>query len=267
MQMKIDLPTRWTRTMMLGSALLIAIATTAPAATIYSDPLDGSSGDLDGTSPDDRGGTGTADWVAGNEFNADGSVAGPDQNEQGAWLPFTPASGMIYTLSADVDVTSVDGDWISLGFAENNTTGAAFFTLNNPGGYGHILYTGTRGATDGQVFPGEGTSADASSEVTFDPADTGAITLKVVLDTTGATSADWTLEFFQAGNAISGPTTLSAAGGDGDLSEIGHVGFTNLNDVTGTIKNFTLTGVIPEPASLALLGLGGMMMLPRRRHR
>jgi len=253
------------RTLTLAAVALFAIATTAPAATIiYSDPLNGSSAGLNGTSPDDRGGTGTADWTANSRFNQDGSLTGGSGNGA-AWLPFTPAQGFIYTLSADVNVGDNENDrWISLGFGDQNSD-AAFFS-DPPKGYGHILYKPSRGSDAGQVFPGWGTSA-TSGETTFDPADSGAVALGVRLDTTGASSADWTLEFFVGNTSISGPTTLSAVGGAGNLNEISVVGLTHQIDSNGTIKNFTLTQVIPEPTSLALLGLGGVMVLARRRHR
>lgn len=62
--------------------------------------------------------------------------------------------------------------------------------------------------------------------------------------------------------SISGPTTLSAVGETGDLANIDYVGFTNLDDVTGNLSSFSLTE-IPEPASFALLLLGGVAVLGR----
>jgi hypothetical protein len=246
--------------------LLLLAVSAAPAATIYLDPLNGAGTTaLDGTTPGSRGGTGTDAWAAGSDFKADGSVSGAG-DEQGAWLPFVPQAGKVYTLSADVDVDTVSGsNWITLGFAESNSDlDKAFYSAPDPNGYGTIGYKGSRGAGDGFAYSGAATAGGALG--TFDPADSGAITLSVVLDTTaGANSADWTLEYLQSGTSFAGPSTLSASGGSGDLGDIRYVGFTNLNDVTGDLSNFSLTE-IPEPASLALIALGAFAMLRRRRH-
>ena len=62
------------------------------------------------------------------------------------------------------------------------------------------------------------------------------------------------------------PSTITDSGtwpGVGDLGDIQYVGFST-SSASGTIDDFALT-IIPEPGSLALMSLGGLLIARRRR--
>mgnify|MGYP006271859483 CR=1 FL=1 len=233
----------------VGSA---ASASLIVDTVIYADPLDGVSGDLDGTSPSDRGGTGLVDWDANSVFKANGDIAEGD--DSGAWLPFVPTAGNIYQLSADVNTTgsSNTNQWNTLGFSDAGDTSEDFI----PQGYATMLLRDVR--TGATAFTGLGTAGSSG----FDPP-AGVVEFAIVLDATDANSANWTAEFFLDGTSLGASATVSS----GDFGDITHVGFSTLKDAAGTVADFQLATVIPEPASLALLGLGGLVMLSGRRRK
>ena len=101
--------TRVTRLRTVLAALLcgvVAAISAGPvrAATIYFDPLTGSSANnLNGTTPPTDNYTGTAGphtWSASTIFKADGSVTTSGSSGSAA-LPFTPTAGNVYTLTAE----------------------------------------------------------------------------------------------------------------------------------------------------------------------
>ena len=233
----------------LAVACLLSPVGPASAATIYFDPLDGSSSsNLNGTKPEDRGGTGTGNnWNAASLFDADGSVA---SGSGSAWLPFTPQSGFIYTLSADVETTEggEDDDWISLGYASSELTDEPFY---DTGGYGTILL---RESGSGTSFRGEETAGGDSLGVTT----TGPATLEIRLDTR---PTSWSFSFFVNGSSVGNAGGVAS----GDAEDISYVGFSEFSQAEGNVADLTLTRAIPEPASLALVGFGALALLPRRR--
>ena len=59
--------------------------------------------------------------------------------------------------------------------------------------------------------------------------------------------------------------TFTQAAIRGDASLFAAFKSTDASRAFTVLDNFAINDVIPEPASLALLGLGGLMLLPRRR--
>lgn len=78
-------------------------------------------------------------------------------------------------------------------------------------------------------------------------------------------SADFTWLSFSGGATLSSPLSLNAAF---DFSNV--QGWNLISGGSGSSVNVTLTSataVVPEPATMALLGLGGMTILFARRRR
>ncbi len=86
--------------------------------------------------------------------------------------------------------------------------------------------------------------------------------MRVVLDTT-AGAGTWTTTWFAKRDTAGSFTEVGA--GDVIDKNITSVGFGKSNTgITGTITSFSLTSV-PEPSTALLGGLGGMLLLHRRR--
>lgn len=76
------------------------------------------------------------------------------------------------------------------------------------------------------------------------------------------TAATGTFEF-DLGRAAGTSDVMSFTGYSFNSDEV-HFGF-GTSDVTGNFDNISLTGTIPEPSSTALIGLGGLALILRRR--
>ena len=109
-------------------AVVSAVLTTSAFAdyTIYSDDFSGGGGDLHGTTPDIAHNIDpfvSPTWHAAvDTFYDDGTIdATPTGNPDargggGAYLPFIPEAGHLYTLSADIN--NLTEQWVGVGFVE-----------------------------------------------------------------------------------------------------------------------------------------------------
>ena len=115
-----------------------------------------------------------------------------------------------------------------------------------------MLYRSDTHSSPGQVvsFLGPGLTSSAG-EGTY----TGSTTLTIVLNTEAAA---WTAEWF-----VNGGSVRSEAYGSNPT--INYVGLGIEDGASTTFSNFELT-VVPEPGSLALMGLGGLLIARRRRN-
>lgn len=241
-------------TISLAAFAGLALATSAQAAVIYQHSFGGSDGDNlfgTGVDTDNNGGSNTWSGSTGS-FDADGSVDG--DGSAGVWLPFAPTTGNIYQLSGSIDVTF--GDWITLGFAAGNPDDHFNSVAANP--YGTTLVSQPNVTT----FDGQGLNGSLGHTV-----QSGFNDVDIVLDATDANSALWTVAFYLEGALVQGPITVTDSidfGGGADLANIQYVGFSSFTGSTGAIDDFSLT-TIPEPTTTALLGLGGLVLILRRR--
>ena len=246
----------------------------ARAATVYSDDFSGTGAALNGTAPDVAPGAET--WTANGPFRDNGTIDGAV--EGGALLPFDPVVNQQYTLSMDVTTPVGTDRWVALGFTRDPLPSTSADDVNGrhsneTEGIAWMLFRDSAtNADDVQVFRGMRTAnqiADTATAVTFGVTHT----LSIVLDTTGDGSS-FTADFLIDGvSVVGGPQVISSLGNPGGvgpsspvLDVINHVGF-SYDDATATpptIDNFSLT-VVPEPASIGLLALGGLAAGRRRR--
>lgn len=253
---------------------LVGLAGTASASnTIYQDNFSGSaSNPLNGTSPSVNA-TGAA-WTADTGWRADGSQTAADAATNGssdAYLPFTPSSGNIYTLSATMSPSLTSGsNWFALGFvgsfsSATSTTGGvanngdgvnAWFGDSGSGqlnaGPWLLMNSGWNGEDPNEsYFPGPG----ASGAVNF----TGKSgdTVAIVLNTQ---SSAWTFQVFDNGTNVSPVIPFSSN------PAITGVGLGQFAPAVGSVSNFSLTSV-PEPTTLGVFAIGGLGLLLLKRRK
>jgi len=222
----------------IALALPVAIlaALTAFAAgdtTIYSDTLLGSGSALHGTTVDSSathaGGTAGATWTAAGSYNetATGTI-GTSTTTQGAYLPFTPQAGHVYTLTATLEyLGAVPSNWAALGFqtqadvahgAFHDASGAAYaWTLLRKSGGGQPQFFGGPDTASGGNF------ATASQS--------GLQTVTITLDATGAS---WTSHA-----TINGLDSATVTYGT-NPTDIAYVGFGGVGTTSNT-THFSLS--------------------------
>lgn len=255
------------RPQLLAVVASLIVCGSAGAVTLFSEDFGDGSGDLNGEEPVIT--TGGATWVAETGFKADGSVTGGGPGS--ATLAFTPVDGQIYTLDVSLGTSNYpggpDNDWLAIGFANGqnaetnnnnrfinaNVIASPWMLQRGPDGGNNTTFLGT--ATSGTQ---NGEDWTAQTGLTGGNAD-----LRIVLDTT-AGAGGWTATFFAKGTADSTYSEVRAS--STLVSEtITSVGIARSSaDISGSVTSFTLTAV-PEPSSLALVGLGGMLAVRRRR--
>ncbi|MHB1767247.1 MAG: hypothetical protein ACYCUV_05270 [Phycisphaerae bacterium] len=104
----------------LAATVAVGLADTASASVIYSDNFPGTStAALNGTSPatDATAATWSAPLAPGSDGWAANGATTNTTTHAAALLSFTPVSGNVYTLSATLDPTGGNSNWIALGFA------------------------------------------------------------------------------------------------------------------------------------------------------
>jgi MYXO-CTERM domain-containing protein len=256
------------KTTLLAGLVALACATASTASTtIYQHSFGGFGGPLNGVATD----VGGQNWQAGPVFHDDGAVATlvGSATGQAAWLPFTPAADMVYTLEATINNNKPD--WIGVGFLPLLPNSAADWTQtgfglrhSNNNSQAWILLRNNGSASDQQAFNGTGTTngvATINGDL-INPANP--INIKIKLNTRAAT---WTAEYFMNGTSYGVNNLIAAAS-----TNIRGVGFSRTSNGTdsggGFVSAFSLTA-IPEPGSglLAMIGLVGIGSLRRRTRR
>ncbi|TWT97636.1 hypothetical protein Pla108_17880 [Botrimarina colliarenosi] len=245
-------------------ATLAAAASSAPAATLLSESFAGAGGALNGTTDDTAG----VAWQSGPAFLDDGTinrVVAGGANGEAAFLPFVPAPGNIYSLSATV--ANSQGSWVALGFMPALPSGGDWTVTDfsvrhsNNGAHAWIL-TRASGGNDQEAFNGPGTANGAFGGDIADP--NSPVDIGIVLNTADPT---WTAEYFFNG-ASQGVFNLAATANTG----IAGIGLSrDRNDAAGpgaSVSNLVLTGVtaVPEPAAagLAALALAAVAAVRRK---
>jgi hypothetical protein len=163
----------------------------ARATAIYRDALKGS-GQLAGSSPSRRSGTGAAAWTAppaGWELTGAGLVA---TSRGKASLPFAPQPGRIYRLEATVNVTAGGDDWAAIGFSSAAAPQDPAMTA------AWILQRHSTALDPNLMFFG----SDAQNlRIIKGDSVTGRRTLVILLDTT---QTQWTVTFLADGRPLGG---------------------------------------------------------------
>lgn len=167
-----------------------------------------------------------------------------------------------YTVTG-LDLTSVGGgasETIAFNITYSQTGGSAV-QFN---GFGNVSVTG--GADNNQIDPGEALTATVSLNgglTTFG----GTINLGLTQVQIGGRDSDEQFTITHQGGIIDAPEELNNlyAFASSSFVTLATVDTDKLNDA-GNMQSFTVTiSAVPEPSSLALLCLGGLLIARRRR--
>jgi hypothetical protein len=253
--------TRTTLSLAAASAGLILAATSANAAVIVAENFGGSGTALNATAADTFAAGiatagGSSSWVAGADFLDNGVVTDDGDNSAaylnlGSYINDTKgtAAGMFELTMTISETTS---EWLSLGFAASNTPSTSQ-NFTGTSGMGNIIYR-----ADGELdmWAGPGTTFGG---VDGPNGNSGPRTLTVTLDLTGH---DGVTDF----GTVSWSDSVI-----GDLGSVSYTSDVNFGSILlsesasgGTVSALSLSQ-IPEPTTTALLGLGGLALIFRRR--
>ena len=140
--------------------------------------------------------------------------------------------------------------WAAIGFVEGANTTTDFWQNISAATVPWVLY---RSSTNVDSFIGRVDNWTPEDEGDH----AGPITMSIVLDTQGAA---WTAEWFIDGGSVRSETLASNPAG------ITHVGLGRESGTSASFDDFSLA-VIPEPATMSVLVLGGLALVRRRRNR
>ena len=202
----------------------------ASAAVVYQDNFN-RTGSLNASTPSPTD-TGSATWAAGDSITtttASGGYASLTSTSSMAYLPFTPVSGNIYTLTASLNpATGATTNWLAFGFFPQNVSSVG--SAPDAAASVMVLERDNRGS---QVFNGDGKSVDGPKS----PNGTGYTKWTIVLNTT---RPDWTVSISEVG--VSGEANFKTFtyGGSTANPTINTVGF-GTNALAGTVRQFKLT--------------------------
>jgi hypothetical protein len=251
---------------------------------LYADSFNRTASTLNGSTPDvtnngyawvsaaATAGTGAPDAIFTLSDGATTSVTSPTNpttaedtsNITDAFLRFTPVAGYIYdfSVSADILTSATGGHWAAIGLLDNTDphegptvggiqypdTGDGNAAMTNLAPEGLIIPKDTGVA---QFFSGSGTNSPTVSPAIL----SGFNTYDIVLDTT---SSNWVIKQYLN-------STLEQSYTYATDPNIGFIGI-GVNRVSASFDNLSLSATyVPEPASLAVLGLGGILLAQRRR--
>lgn len=215
-----------------NSAIAILQVIQPVTNTIYLDHFFGASGALNGRTPDTAT-IASSTWIAASGWTTDGTRANVPNSTINAFLPFTPVSGRLYQLSADINCVGSDSaDWISLGFANGTNTGSAWQLANSPVGWMLARDSGSTSSAN-QTFIGPGQAGVSDTGVY----PTGVMNYAILLDTRPNNPNAWTFTFLVNSNVVE---PAAVFGGNGPV--ISSVGLGMMgNGGSGYVDNFTLT--------------------------
>jgi len=261
-----------------ATASVLLAVTSANAAVIVAENFGGTGAALNGKTADTfdaaiTAAGGSSTWAAAANFLDNGVVA--LATRQAAYLNLgsyiETAKGTatgLFDLTMTISPTT--GSWISLGFARENTPNTLKDFTNNgqvgtaTTGIGTIIYRNT-GELDMFGGPGNGGVVDGPN------GNTGNRTLTVRLDLTPAGGYNGTSNY---GTVSWFDSVLGNVGLLGDIptSSYTYTSAQNFGSIlisesatsSGTISGLSLSQ-IPEPSAIALLGLGGLGLILRRR--
>lgn len=248
--------------LLCGIGVAGSLAMTSSAATvIYADDFNFTGG-MNGRTPTIT--TGGATWntvvSAADAWSGNGSSVNSTTAVRSALLPFTPEDGYIYELSVKMSgaSTGTSSNWISVGFGLPTSTTSGNFTSGAPNGGNGTMILRENG-NYGSFTSRGGTNSITGTPSAAIPSFTAGTfyDYKVTLDTSGA---NWVTKYHFGGSEVASFTWTT------DPS-IGYVMLTS-NTTSGSARfdDFLLTAqAVPEPASVALCGLAGMLALSRRR--
>jgi hypothetical protein len=222
----------------------------ATAIVIYQENFTGlATAALNGKIPDTDNNGGSNTWTADTGYKQDGTTPTASVN-QGAFLPFTPLTGNIYTLTASFTGVGPDGTsvaWHALGFGKGLPSGADNrFISGTAVGRAWMLFRANTPTTPtdspNKIQLGNVSSGTASglnwTDSTLARGEGGDIDLQIVLNTNPTT---WTADFFAKRPTATSYTEVSA----GPLSllaqDIGVVGIARTSGtLTGKLTKFKL---------------------------
>jgi len=226
--------------------------------TIYLDHFVGNPGPLNGRAPDTFGAPNT--WIATN-WQANGIEATNDQVGN-AFLPFTPLSGRIYTLSASLEDLGGSG-WLALGFNQGDSVldywhvgggnGTVGWWLIRPDGEGDPNLVWPEYANGGAYYDGNFSIGSPNTG--------GQSNCASVLDTTGGLPSAWTVSFIEGGTVVFGPfSSVNLAAAAPTILFVGMGTVTGNTDIL-TVSNFSLTAISAPPPALQVTGGSGTVRL------